>query len=1413
MEVLKIYSYCYIRKVPEVLGRSMVKTTRRTIYSDTAANRRTHHVDKVVEKVDNVLQTNMLPSDNAFSIDNVNTLNYAYLKCMNKLNFTVNLINEKETEIIGVSQYASVLRPIFEKKYTDNAISIDGYIDIARIEPVNPALNKLFMTYFHEPDVSRDNKTQWDDKLLNDQRYKAGADLYDETTTLRKHHPNQSKFYVINWYKWKDSVKVSFSICIPDILNPTGPWIRILSGVNITPYFPPITSIELIPQSYQLYLGKLQDIFNNYVNVDYDASLGTIYQFGSNQDFSKLKVVSSQDYPAWDGGLIVDSYIPGSNINMPNIVYQINIQLNRQYTGMSAGEIVIVQYDIGHVYYNGVVKMLQVDGYDGLCYQIQPININETFPTSIRMVGDVNIQGNLNVLNYNDESVISSDNTRKVVSIHDKVGINQQPHEVDGLLDIDNLTQQGVLDLFDSFVPYVVNSSDVIKTISAASASLPPGTPIEQAGGAIKQLFSQGFPLFDYKDQCTIFAVPIKSIISRSEVLIIHTDDTVVGDGDDGLTASGRAASIITSESSLSRLQQVIKEINQMVPEIMKANDPSFVFSFVELLTSLDTQSYMTSSSVIIFNGLAVFAMTYLDVTSTMNDNSTGKPFIKIMDYVSRETRFVNYVSLLFKDTDLIDADGNYSVDGNGNTNLQNTIRNNPYFSNRFDLLPESYLFSFNEDENSRYIIMEGAPQWNKKMPYDVWSGDNNVQIVIDLILEQRKVLYNDRKNSVFSVNYRWRGGRKISFINTINIGNTTVWLGSGFDLNSMLDESLLVRGDNTLTGNFYVNDANNNNIFKVDNVNKTITNTYKVGIGVEKPRSVLDVKDTTVSDILSELDYGNQQYNILNKIAKNLRTVAAATPLNNSNVRTVIDNVYQQLSIEQTIENYARFYEVNMETMLVDDMKVMRQWLYPGWEGKKLGELDDDPHQFGLKVAKQTLSGILQKETIYDTGLSLSIQRYVFGWRFVRTLMLGINGKMYFLLLSTNIQSYGLRPDSNANITKSLTIALLGNIMTNRMYCLMNSITPVNNIEGFNELVRLEHENNDITLSTFILTVDTSNISAITKQEIALDTDTLTLNTGNIVSMDNFNEYNELVKYKNFWVKLNNKNYYDNMSIHDFNVITYEDSYSDFITGIKCIGISGSTITFLCNEVRIQDIIIPSLSVQGDAKITGDLMITSSKYGDDTNYVSIDPDNNFMGIGTDERFINYQDRTYTTTDSVFAGRHNVYVNHDKYPVMVIERIRELPQDQLNNNFTSFRSYSTLTAKRKSKLYDFDEIYQNINQYEVDFKNGSPNDKVSHMKYGPDISFEVCDKTDRTVELGQLGMNIDSMGQDGYLRGGFGVHVFDPEISNSTITTKRSIMYVDNDSQLFVQKINLNGGVLTTDDGTNLFWNGEKLNK
>ena len=443
--------------------------------------------------------THVIISDNNFSIHNVVDINQVFIKCINKLNFTLNLINEKKHEIITAGEYASVLRPIFEKKFTDNAISIDGYVVITTIEEVVLDTNKLEYIYFMEPDSNKDNKRQWNNNpLLNEQRYK--ADIYDETIELREKNPQQSMFYIINWYKWSDNVKVTFSICMPDILNPNGPWIRILSGFNITPYFPSITSVDLIPQSYKTYLKRIEDIFNMYVHSYFNPSLGTIYQFGPDSVFNTLSVVSSPEYPSWNNQLIINSYIPGSNINMPEIIYQINIQLNRAYTGMDEGEVVFVQYELGDVYYAGVVKMLKVNGYPGLCYQIQTVSINELFPSSVHIMGDAAIKGGFNVYDTEGEHIIHTNNTNRITTFNDKVGINQQSHEVKGVLDIHNLTQQTVLDLFGKFISNINNSYDIIHTIIKSDNDAGSTT-----SDCIINLFKLGNVLFDYKNQCSVF--------------------------------------------------------------------------------------------------------------------------------------------------------------------------------------------------------------------------------------------------------------------------------------------------------------------------------------------------------------------------------------------------------------------------------------------------------------------------------------------------------------------------------------------------------------------------------------------------------------------------------------------------------------------------------------------------------------------------------------------------------------------------------------------------------------------------------------------------------------------------------------------------------------------------------------------
>jgi hypothetical protein len=126
-------------------------------------------------------------------------------------------------------------------------------------------------------------------------------------------------------------------------------------------------------------------------------------------------------------------------------------------------------------------------------------------------------------------------------------------------------------------------------------------------------------------------------------------------------------------------------------------------------------------------------------------------------------------------------------------------------------------------------------------------------------------------------------------------------------------------------------------------------------------------------------------------------------------------------------------------------------------------------------------------------------------------------------------------------------------------------------------------------------------------------------------------------------------------------------------------------------------------------------------------------------------------------------------------------------------------------VKRTSELYDFKEI---VKYAERQNKNEAL-DPVTKVKYGPDISFEVCDKTNRTVELGNVQMTIDTVDPSGNLHGGFGVQVIDPPTTPTDLSTKRNIMYVDNGGTLFINKINLGGHILSVDDKGNLKW-GDK---
>ena len=1362
-----------------------------------------------------VSETNVTTSDNLFSIDNVNAISLLFSEAIQKLNWTASLIKNKKDEIVAAKSYSQVIRPVFELKYGPQNEKDDFNILMFQLERQN-------IMYFFQSQPSFDDKYIYQVPSPYNTRFKdMNEKYYDPTVKLIQNNASiLSSNRLYNFIFGKDMAGEGISICMQHIMKDVldeNKYMIVSIDIDISRKMPNIYSYTTIPPAFTKYLTTIQQAFNYFSKTEYDTTKGTIYQHGSNSEFKMLKVVSSPTYPMWDGQYISDSYIPGSNIDIPNVMYQIHVGINRDYPTISEGQIVIVNYAIGPIYYTGIIKMIQIVGNDRLCYQVLSININNIFPTSVKMTGDVDIQGNLDVLNYNGDPILITDNTRKVVSVHDKMGINQKPFEVTGLLDIDNLTQQTVLDIFNNFVTYSVNSYDITQVI------------IAEEGCHIPGLFDQGNQLFDYTNQCTVFCVPIKAILTTDDVTIIHTDGLRTG------IDIGIGKSILAAEHTFKRLQLLVKEINQMAPEIENAQDPSFIFSFMELVQTLDKRWYVISMRAIIdtkrhneepVNNL-IFTMTYMDVHNIMVDDSTGNTLLEIINYSSKEHSFINYVSLLFKNNAFYDSDHSLAIHASGNPLIQVAIKTNDFFSDRLGLLPESYIYSANMTNkgNETFLIHEAVPFWNNKSVKDLWNKDTNVHVVLDIIETQREKLYNNSINSTSVVNYVWDAVQKIAFTNMIIVdhgnGPQEFLIGSGFNLNSLLPQSLIVNGDNTISGNFSVNDSNKNVIFKVDNVKKNITNSYKVGIGTDNPKSILDIKDTTVMDVLYELRAGYQQWNLLNKVAKKLCDVGNNVNTSfdeNTDFKTIINDVLVGQNTEQTVDNYYCLVELNMNTMLVDDVVFLSHWLYPHWNGQAAGTIQDGVNRASLQLIKDIITYMLDTQLIFHYSTNVSYANFVFGRKLRRTMFLQIGEKMYLLSTGTNIQSYNLRADTNANLITFLDARLHMCMVQNRVYSdsIMNIMDPINDKENFNQLRMLNKKDSDIQFTTFIFTIDVINKSDTTIQYIHVSDDDLTVVIDPLVKIVDIPDDNLITKYNNFWIKYITGKYKDDMFVNDNNAIDYEDLYDDFLTGLKCIGVSSdrNVFTLLCTEIRIQEIVLPTLNVKGDTKLVGDLIVTDQNTN--KNFVYIDPVNSFFGINTSDRFINYSDMVYTTTDSIYSGKHNLYILGKTYPVMASDRIQEKADkiisdtklsDIKTDDISYFSTYSAYTAKRTSKLYTFDEMMKYSS--ELTDRVIPSSDTVTHLRYGPDMSFEVRDKDDRTVELGQVGMVIDKIDDTGALRGGFGVQTNDP--IGSFENSRRNLMYVDNSSTLFVKQINLNGGVLSTDSSGDLFWNNKKV--
>ena len=223
--------------------------------------------------------------------------------------------------------------------------------------------------------------------------------------------------------------------------------------------------------------------------------------------------------------------------------------------------------------------------------------------------------------------------------------------------------------------------------------------------------------------------------------------------------------------------------------------------------------------------------------------------------------------------------------------------------------------------------------------------------------------------------------------------------------------------------------------------------------------------------------------------------------------------------------------------------------------------------------------------------------------------------------------------------------------------------------------------------------------------------------------------------------------------------------------------------------------------------KTTVSPMSQEAKNSNNRSHIFIDPSVYFIGIGTNERIVKYTSSYVTTKPN---NIQHVVVKSDTYPNFVSSRKAENSRHVKDENYYYIDQFSASTMRRESDLYSFSDM--------MNLSNDASDKEGYEKKYGTDISFELTDKTKNTTEIGNIGMVIDKIGDDGRVHGGLSVKTLPniETINNKTITKPgNTIMYVSSEGLLHVSGIMLGENVLyvnANEDGEqNLYWGNKKI--
>jgi hypothetical protein len=1160
--------------------------------------------------------------------------------------------------------------------------------------------------------------------------------------------------------------------------------------------------------AYKAFTDSVVSLLNTWVDTpplnsdDITRDISTVIEYKNPLDFNSIKCVSSPIL-GWTGKFVTDLIMPTKNYDVVTEYNSTITKLWNYFPELSEGDIVMISGSSGDNYYCNIIKIVSVN--EQLCFIQKQIDLNSFF-LGIEFKNDLTINGQLNVKNMYGENVIKTDNVSNIMTIGQKVGINQDTYQVNGLLDIDNMANKTVDIILNKFTKALLDSYELTEKLKTHITA-------DSSGKYVLDREASGVQEILTENKFASFSCPILQSIEPKDISFDHTETNILNPDIMFSTGYFNDASFDKIKTIVSNLSTMLKpELDGLTPDI------SNILSFCDLLGDTNIMSLCSIRAIIKDNGdnidnyILYCFVTYSNMNTYYNDNSYRKNIESLCASFGRIHQLLNYSNFLIEDPTIqANMMAGKTNDTEGLT-FSGHINNSPFFRNRFGD-SKLYVGIFNYPGAQSLYLLHELYRWFENKPgiaNFIPNTDVQIDTVIDIIHESHKSRFGDYKmDYIFPVQYDFNTGPKLTFVKIIEIQGVKYVMFCGMNITDYIDLSIISKGDNKITGNLsVVDEGTSNNIFNVDTLNKQCSSMYNTGIGTNNPRTKLDINDCGMMDVINIENLMAERLSEMNKLLVNLKTY-----MTTNGDQTIAAFFTSQT---QLVQNPNHYYSVNhliydeFNTTINPNVKINYHYLYSTWNNQAVKDIlaTEVQHKSAINFLYSAIKDTYDKNIYFDGSIRLKLYNWINGEKLSLAITFKVNGKFYVLITGVDLQNF-VTINTNSNIQLLTdTLSACGNIFQDMVT--KPGFTSINGIAD-NEIL---NKNVSQTNRTMIINKAIDKIRMF-KYEI----DPINIENTKITTIDPMTytptsapqSYKTLtdfqLKNKTTFLILGLNSYYNisSLSTGQYGTIHCEDDYVDYITLFWVKSNTNGILTIYTQEITIKDIIIPSLQLKGDAVIRGDLYMYDNNKKE--NFLFIDANNRFMGFNTSQVYGNYSNG-YSTTSNNDLAKHNVYIRTDSYPNTVIERQAErdkaITSPEGRNPYFYFKSFSTLSSRRQSDYFTFEEMATNKDLYWANNESGHPtaygNNRINQFAYGSLVSFEIKDKTGVIKELGGMGVVMESMEnvtdtvlntEFNDVRCGFEVNVVD-RLTGTTETNERVIMYCSNDSNLYVNNVTTN---------------------